>query len=427
MALTVNFNVIILVIILFILSPVMAVNGNSTDRINASVATKPSPAYTIKLFTPTAGMIHSDQINDQINGPDGEVLFGTSFGLSTYNGTWSTRHLNLNNISEGLMNDFVTAIEYDNRGNLWIGYSGGIQIFNGIYYQSIRDQQLLKETRILDLQRWDDDMWVATGHAGIHRYRDGNWTWFQPMTVNGPGFYEINSMTLDTASNSLVIATDHEGLWSIRSPDDPVHFDLLAGRDGSFGLLQKVKRDPLGGVYFFNASSVVHYDPARGFVPVLSSHDLTGTDIAITDMVAAPDGRLFLATDDGIFVRENGRSVLHLTRFEGVGTSPVVKTVNIDAENRVWFATPGYVGYYEDTSGPGDKIRIEMVTPSMIPTTTVPDVVPTTSVPAPAPDLPTVTEVTPPFFPPDSIFSAFNPVIDPIVRALHAISLGSQA
>ena len=90
-------------------------------------------------------MIHSDQIMDQINTLDGNgILFGTSFGLSMYNGTWSTRHINRDNISQGLMDEFITAVEYDHNGNLWIGYPSGIQIYNGVYYQSLRDQQLLQ-------------------------------------------------------------------------------------------------------------------------------------------------------------------------------------------------------------------------------------------------------------------------------------------
>ena len=86
------------------------------------------------------------------------------------------------------MDDYITAVERDSDGNLWIGYSGGLQIYDGHSYRSIRDQQLLKETRIKDLQRWNNDMWIATGHAGIHRYRNGAWTWYQPYDTERAGF-----------------------------------------------------------------------------------------------------------------------------------------------------------------------------------------------------------------------------------------------
>ncbi|MFA5212775.1 MAG: two-component regulator propeller domain-containing protein, partial [Methanoregula sp.] len=209
-------ELIVVVIILLSIIPAMAFSDNSSSVSRENVTTTEPVPYTIKLFIPTTRMIHSDQITDLINGHNGDVIIATSFGISTYNGSWSTRHLNLDNISLGLMDDYVTAVEYDHDGNLWIGYSGGLQIYNGRYYRTIRDQQLLKETRILDLQRWNDEMWIATGHAGIHRYRNETWIWFQPGVKNGSGFYEVDSMALDPAGNMLVIATPEEGLWIVR-------------------------------------------------------------------------------------------------------------------------------------------------------------------------------------------------------------------
>ncbi|HPS23815.1 MAG TPA: hypothetical protein PLM60_10480, partial [Methanoregulaceae archaeon] len=98
----------------------------------------------VQLYRPEAGSIHSTQIMDYTNGPHGEVLVATAFGLSTYDGSWSTRYINRDNFSTGLMDDFVTAVEYDAGSNLWIGYSSGLQLFNGHDYYVIRDQELLK-------------------------------------------------------------------------------------------------------------------------------------------------------------------------------------------------------------------------------------------------------------------------------------------
>jgi ligand-binding sensor domain-containing protein len=366
MALPVNSRTVAftLVLILFI-SPVAADLSDSPPAILNNQPAESSPPYTIKLFIPTSSMIHSDQIKDQINGLNGdEVFFATSFGLSSYNYNeeWTTRHINRDNISAGLLDDYITAIEYDADGNLWLGYPGGIQIYNGRDYQTIRDQQILKDPRINDLQLWNNDMWVATGNAGIHRYHAGTWTWFQPMTKDGPGFYEIDSMVVDPVSNALVIATKNEGLWIIRSPENPIRFELLAGKFTSLGQMQHARRDPAGGVYFFDRSSVVHFRTDTGFVPVLTNKDLSPVEIAINDVAAAPDGKLYIGTDDGLFIWDKGTVYRHLNRFEGIGTSPAVRTVYVDAGNRVWFSTPGYVGYYLDAE-PENHIRIDLVTP----------------------------------------------------------------
>ena len=362
-------------------------------------------------------MIHSDQINDLTSGPNGETIIGTSFGLSSYNGSWNTRHRNLNNISEGLMDDYVTAVERDRDGNLWIGYSSGLQIYDGNSYRSIRDQQLLKETRIKDLQRWNNDMWIATGHAGIHRYRNGAWTWYQPLTRKGPGFYEVRSMASDTAHNTLVVATEVEGLWIIQLRDDNAVFTEVAPRYSTWGFLESVRHDPRGGVYIINKSMVVHYTPVDGFVPVLTGADLAFGNIAINDITAAPDGRLFIATDDGIYLWKDGGVIGHLTRTEGLGTSPVIRTVTIDAKNRVWFSSPGYVGFYADQAA--SPIAIEMVT-TVLTTTGTPSDTPT-RVPTPTPVVTIVTPGQPSFFAGDSFLKFLNPIIDPIMRAVGAI------
>ncbi|PKL70520.1 MAG: hypothetical protein CVV30_03975 [Methanomicrobiales archaeon HGW-Methanomicrobiales-1] len=415
MALRASYDFAIIIIIFLFFFPVNALPQDNAalpgDSMATSIQTMP---YTIVLFIPSSNQVHSDQIKDQINDPNGDVVLATSYGLSTFNGTWSTRHINRDNISQGLMDDFITAVEYDHQGRLWIGYSGGIQIYNGVYYQVIRDQQLLKDPQIRDLQRWDDNIWIATGNAGIHRYHDGEWTWFQPMTNGGPGFYEIDSMVIDTGSNSLVIATEKEGLWIIRSQLDPVHFEMLAGKDSAAGQMQHVTRDPLGGVYFFNPEKIIHYDTVSGFKHILTTGDLTQEQITINDVAAGSDGNLNIATDDGIYIWREGGIYRHISSFEGIGTSDIVKTINVDIKNRVWFATQGYVGYYIDNTNPEKIVQIAMVTPmgSLIPIVMV------------TPDKPSPTVVTTVSSPPDSfsITGIFAQITDPIARAISAVA-----
>ena len=413
---TANCNFFLLAILLLLILPVSVAAENA--MVIVTQAPDPNAPYAIQLFIPTEKMIHSDQIHDVVSRAGGETILGTSFGLSTYNGSWSTRHQNLNNISEGLMDDYITALELDHAGNLWIGYSGGLQIYDGRSFTTIRDQQILKETRIKDLQRWDRDMWVATGHAGIHRYRDGTWTWYQPMAADGPGFYEVRSMALDSADATLVIATEVEGLWTVQLPEDQATFTEIAPCTSAWGFLSQVRRDPRGGVYLHNSSMVVHYDPVQGFVPVLTGTDLAPAGIAINDITAAPDGRLFIATDDGMYIWKDGGITAHLGRFEGMGTSPALRTIAIDAKGRVWFSSQGYVGFYADRAASAPTIAIEMVTPVPVTTTLVPTTVPVT-IPTLVPVIVTPTEA--PFFAEDSPLKFLNPIIDPIVKAVRAM------
>ncbi|OPY35381.1 MAG: Two component regulator propeller [Methanoregula sp. PtaU1.Bin051] len=364
--------------------PALASTANMTV---SSADRQASPSPVIRLFIPASGFIHSDQINDAINGKSGDVLFATAFGLSDYNGSWSTRHVNRVNLSEGLLDDFITAIEYDPAGNLWIGYSGGIQIFNGATYQTIRDQQLLKDTRIKAFQRWGETMWVATGSTAIHRVSNGSWTWFQPFSKGGPGFYDIDSMALDPRNDSLIIATENNGIWMIPSQADPVTFLRIDVDTNVLPLRNHVRQDPMGGVYFFNESAVTRYTPARDWVPVLTVSDLTQKQVEINDIAAGTDGTLYIGTDDGIFFWRDGVVAGYLGRFEGIGTSTIVRWLFMDAKGRLWFATQGSVGYYEqETAAPVVTIMIlNQTTTAQVtatPTTTPP---PVTSIATPVP------------------------------------------
>jgi ligand-binding sensor domain-containing protein len=370
MALHTRSELFLCLLLLFCFVPVAT--GAETDAAGFSSGQQYTEA--IHLFRPESGSIHSTRINDITNGPHGEVLFATSFGLSTYNGSWSTRHINRENFSAGLMDDYVTALEYDAVGNLWIGYGGGIQIYNGHDYTVIRDPDLLKSLEIRDLLRWNDDMWVATGNAALHRYHNGTWTWFAPYSRDGPGFYEADSMALDSASDTLLVATGREGLWKVTASNDTARFDKIQDENDPFGLLGHVRRDPVGGAYFFNATQVAHYDPATGFTPLMSTSDFGGGAYAINDVTGGLDGNLYVATDNGIYVLEDGQITGHMGTFEGFGSSHGIRTVFTDAKNQFWFSTQDDVGYYTGPSSTEPVITIETMTP--IPTPTQVPVVP---------------------------------------------------
>jgi hypothetical protein len=403
-------NLVVIIILLVLIPPGVPAADVIYPVPTTTIPTSPADTCIIRLFVPEKGSIHSSQVQDLVNtNKSGEIILATTFGLATYNGTWNVQHRFRDNLSAGLMDDYITAIEYDNEGNLWLGYSGGIQVYNGIYYRVFRDQELLKDPRVTDLQRWNDDMWIATGNSGLHRVHAGNWTWFKPSETGKNRFYEADSLALDSARNYLIIATQKEGLWMIRSTDDPVQFEMIEGKDGSYGKMEHVRRDPFGGVYFFNTTSIIHYSQDRGFTGMVTAGDLSVNPITINDIAAGEDGRLVIATDDGLYVWENNRIYRHIGRFEGIGTSPSVKTVNIDAQNRIWFSTSGYTGYYLDTSDTGTPIPIEIVTPAtLIPIQTI-AYLPVTL------DQGTSAEILP---------FTLTSMTDPLIRAIYSIISG---
>ncbi len=316
-----------------------------------------SPSSAVSVDVPDFhAWIASAGVTDAINGRYGDVIFATDTGISFYgaNGTWHSVNARFpGETAYGLLSpldSMVTAIALDAGGHLWIGYPNGLQIGDGKRYQSIQDQQFLKNLNIGCIVRWGDDMWVAAGRAGLHRYHDGAWTWYKPLGPEGLGCYTVVSIAVDAASDALVIGSEQDGLRVLRERTGEVRFEPVT-RDGEpVRGISEVRVDPFGGVYLFNRTTVLHYDPGGKVTPILDAGDLNPFPVAINDLAATSGGMLLIATDDGIYGWNSSGISLHITSGDGI-RSNVVKKLFIDADGRCWFVVPGNVGYIPPMAG----------------------------------------------------------------------------
>ncbi|MDN7023393.1 hypothetical protein FGU65_00505 [Methanoculleus sp. FWC-SCC1] len=306
----------------------------------------PAVAGAPLLFIPQSDqLIVSENVKDMVNGHHGEVIFATDAGVAIYDsaGEWHSARMNRNS-SVGLLSDMVTAVEYDHSGRLWIGFPDGLQVYDGVLFQTIQDQQLLKNLCINDIICRGDEVWVATGHSGLHRYANDTWTWFKPYAETELGCREILSMAVDPASDSLVVVSRGEGVWVFRNRSEAAKFEEVADAGGARLLMQQVRPDPFGGVLLANETAVWRYTASEGLETVLTVDDLGERQNRINDVVADAHGLLYVATDRGIFGWGRDGIELHLTAGDGIG-SDIVKAVFLDSAGRCWFVVPGAVGY----------------------------------------------------------------------------------
>lgn len=308
--------------------------------------------------------IASAGVNDVINGLYGDVIFATDSGISFYsaNGTWSSVNARFpgetayGRISP--LNIMVTAVSLDARGRLWIGYPNGLQIQTDTGYEAIQDLDLLKNLQINCMARWGDETWVATGRAGLHRYHDGNWTWYRPLGPEMLGCYTIVSMAVDAESDALVIGSEYDGVWILLNRSENVCFEPVGYQGEPVPGISEVRVDPFGGVYLFNQTTVLRYTPDAGVSPVLDAGDLSTFPVVINDLVATPDGTLLIASDRGIYGWNSSNVTLHITSKDGI-RSNVVKKLFLDANGRCWFVVPGNVGYLPPMTGPSAKLDLK--------------------------------------------------------------------
>ncbi len=300
--------------------------------------------------------IASAGVTDAINGRYGDVIFATDYGISFYtaNGTWySVNPRHPGETAYGTLvplDTMVTAVALDAGGHLWIGYPGGLQIGDGTGYRSIQDQHFLKNRNINCMARWGDGMWVATGRAGLHRFHEGAWTWYQPRGAGGLECYTVAGMAVDAASDALVITSERDGVQVVRNRSGEVLFERVTAGDEPVRGIAGVRADPFGGVYLFNRTAVLHYTPDGGVTPVLDAGDLSRFPVAINDLAATPEGTLLVASDNGLYGWNQSGVVLHLTSRDGL-RSNFVKRLFVDAYGRCWFVVPGNVGYIPPMTG----------------------------------------------------------------------------
>ncbi|MEN6610283.1 MAG: hypothetical protein ABFC24_05525 [Methanoregulaceae archaeon] len=359
-----NLIPILLISLVFLLSPAV-----SASEIPVQWGTGPDGTFVTFIAEDTT--FRSPQVHDIIGDPAGEVLFATSGGLAFYNGSWTIWHpdLSIVNTSRTLLQDTILSLEYDSVGRLWIGYGNGIQIWNGQYFTTVDDAQLLKDRQILSLQRWNDTMWIGTGHSGIHRYSDSTgWTWYQPFEEGGANFYQVDSIAQDPASNTLFLVTHGNGPWQIRGdPSGTVEFVSLTTPSQTYHSLSQVKQDPLGGVYFSDTNRVVHYQTDTGFIPVLSAENLSKPLVPeIEDVETLPDAVLVIATDRGIYFWQDGGVIDHIYGFAAAGAgSDDIDTLFLDSSGRLWFAGQGVIGYYQSDRTKLPTISVESPEPTI--------------------------------------------------------------
>jgi ligand-binding sensor domain-containing protein len=305
-------------------------------------------AAGVTLFSPSSSSIASQGVLDMAEGRDGAIYFATDTGLSVYRDGWMTLRTTTPLANGSILSNHVLAVETDHRGFIWVGYPNGLQVLAGDEIITFQDQQMLKNLNINALKRVDEDMWVATGSAGIHRWRNGTWYWFIPWGGEGLGAYDIRSIDEDRRTGDLYMASGDNGVWVTRAGPDPLWFSRILAPAVGDPVSTEVRADLFGGMYLFNRSMVFHHSRSRGFQPVLNASDLGEGDLSFFDLAVADNGAVWIASDHGIYGLPSGEVTVHLTMQDGIGTN-AVKRIFTDHWGRVWFVTTDAVGYFTGT------------------------------------------------------------------------------
>lgn len=275
-------------------------------------------------------------------------------------------------IQDGLASDSVIGILRDSRGYLWFATTDGVSRFDGERFSSYGVENGLPQARAEQvLETRDGTIWVAT-RGGLARYIPGRKAGQPafaavPWRGQSPGA-PVYALHEDGMGRLWVGGADRLTCLTAGQPRDVPLAGLArpAGRISSFaetadgslwigsegGLLRLLPKDfslayaaqpssgdpvlglavdSTGRLWIAHASGVLALRPASGDISNISN-------IASRRIFAARDGRVWLATGQGLAVWDAARGLTSWTTDNGL-PEPAITAVAEDRAGNLWLGT----------------------------------------------------------------------------------------
>lgn len=118
-------------------------------------------------------ILPSDKIYSILIASDGAKWFGTDAGVAKHTGDNTLDNWTVFTTDEGLVNNFVQAIAEDNKGKIWFGTKGGVSVFDGTSWISVKMEDGLNSNNILSIAVDKNGIvWIGTDN-GVMSFNNG--------------------------------------------------------------------------------------------------------------------------------------------------------------------------------------------------------------------------------------------------------------
>ena len=240
-------------------------------------------AYAREVWTTRDGLPHN-QVNSIAQTPEGYLWFATWEGVVRYNGQ-EFRSFGRNNVP-ALQDSGIRAVSVGPTGSLVVSTSrGGVSVLRGEEWTTYTTKQgLAQDETFAAIEDRNGRIWVASESRGVTRLDPEGATLFN--TGNGLGS-DVGYAIVEDGSGAIWAAT---GLGVARIEGDRVqNFSIDAGL-------------PAGAVF---------------------------------SLALAPDGQLYVGTEEGLYKGRGGR-------FEPVGAgfpAVAVASLQVDQQGSLWIGT----------------------------------------------------------------------------------------
>jgi PAS domain S-box-containing protein len=240
---------------------------------------------------------------------------------------------------QGLPQNTVLSVLQSRDGYLWVGTKGGLARFDGVRFSIFddREKNQLKEGEVRALTEADDgSLWIGTYGGGVTQLKNGDFTTYQ---VEEGLIHNFITSLCRGAEGEIWIGTDN-GLSSYRDGKF-TNYTLKATFDSN--AVRALYRDTDGSVWigFGNGELGV----VRGGKIFREDQDRPLSTSGVTSFCKTRDQALWIATQDGLFRRQRGKTARFSTR-EGLASNKI-NSLHEDKLGRLWIGSEGGLILYE--------------------------------------------------------------------------------
>ena len=337
-------------ILLPLLAGLLPAGGGYSAPVRAAEPFRQEAGYDFTHYTSANSGLPYDMVNEIVQDDRGFVWFGTSSGLSRFDGV---QFRNYPKEELGLKSSYVIALCTDDKGNLWVGTDLGVTVYD---VEKDRFEPFTRESDIGTVIRDktnvirrgpDGVMWISVNNQGLFSYDPRTETLRNHFFENGRQTLPVNIRALHVdPDNGLWIALFYHSLLHVphAGPEAPAPADIReieVFRNDNITAVVSAPDDPETLYVASTMKGLCRLNRSDGSVRTLLPVPSLG--FTPEDLFADRKGSVWMSTSEGVY-RYNTLTdaVLRIAHDDNDRFSlsdSHAFTVCIDASDGLWIGT----------------------------------------------------------------------------------------